>query len=144
MLFSWWFQGKSVILAASNIKYKGVEENRYKLTEDNAAAGMVAEPTPVVRPSLSVQEMRHCLMDAIYSSKDVDKLYSCLVILKGKPATEYRSKYRVKTEQNFLQSCHNSHLGMKQNILICRILIIGSINIRNLQEQLKQYQNGCN
>ena len=77
-----------------------MEENRYKLTEDNAAAGMVAEPTPVVRPSLSVQEMRHCLMDAIYSSKDVDKLYSCLVILKGKSATakEYRSKYRAKTD----------------------------------------------
>ena len=37
-------------------------------------------------------------MDAIYSSKDVDKLYSCLVILKGKPATEYRSKYRAKTD----------------------------------------------
>ena len=77
-----------------------MEENRYKLTEDNAAAGMVAEPTPVVRPSLSVQEMRHCLMDAIYSSKDVDKLYSCLVILNGKSATakEYRSKYRAKTD----------------------------------------------
>ena len=77
-----------------------MEENRYKLTEDNAAADMVAEPTPVVRPSLSVQEMRHCLMDAIYSSKDVDKLYSCLVILKGKTATakEYRSKYRAKTD----------------------------------------------
>ena len=77
-----------------------MEENRYKLTEDNAAAGMGAEPTPVVRPSLSVQEMRHCLMDAIYSSKDVDKLYSCLVILKGKSATakEYRSKYRAKTD----------------------------------------------
>ena len=77
-----------------------MEGNRYKLTEDNAAAGMVAEPTPVVRSSLSVQEMRHCLMDAIYSSKDVDKLYSCLVILKGKSATakEYRSMYRVKTD----------------------------------------------
>ena len=77
-----------------------MEGNRYKITEDNAAAGMVAEPTPVVRPSLSVQEMRHCLMDAIYSSKDVNKLYSCLVILKGKPATakEYRSKYRAKTD----------------------------------------------
>ena len=50
----------------------------------------------------------------------------------------------LRRMQNFLQSCHNSHLGMKQNILICRILIIGSINIRNLQEQLKQYQNGCN
>ena len=71
MLFSWWFQEKSVILAASNIKYKGMEENRYKITEDNAAAGMVAEPTPVVRPPLSVQEMRHSLMDAIYSSKDI-------------------------------------------------------------------------
>ena len=52
--------------------------NRYKITEDNAAAGMVAEPTPVVRPPLSVQEMRHCLMDVIYSSKDIDKLYTCL------------------------------------------------------------------
>ena len=50
-----------------------MEENRYKITEDNAAAGMVAEPTPTVRSSLSVQEMRHCLMDAIYSSKDVGK-----------------------------------------------------------------------
>ena len=39
-----------------------MEENRYKITEDNAAASMVAEPTPVVRPSLSVQEMRHSLM----------------------------------------------------------------------------------
>ena len=43
-----------------------MEGNKYKITEDNAAAGMVAEPTPVVRPPLSVQEMRHCLMDAIY------------------------------------------------------------------------------
>lgn len=50
----------------------------------------------------------------------------------------------LRRMQNFLQSCHNSHLGMKQNILICRILIIGSINIINLQEQLKQYPNGCN
>ena len=77
-----------------------MEGNKYKITEDNAAAGMVAEPTPVVRPPLSVQEIRHCLMDAIYSSKDIDKLYSCLVILKGKPATakEYRSKYRAKTD----------------------------------------------
>ena len=48
-----------------------MEENRYKITEDNAAAGMVAEPAPVVRPSLTVQEMRHSLMDAIYSSKDI-------------------------------------------------------------------------
>ena len=51
-----------------------MEGNRYKITEDNATAGMVAESTPVVRPSLSVQEMRHSLMDAIYSSKDIDKL----------------------------------------------------------------------
>ena len=58
---------------ASNIKYKGMEGNRY-------------------------QEMIHCLMDAIYSSKDVDKLYTCLVILNGKPAKEYRSKYRTKTD----------------------------------------------
>ena len=75
-----------------------MEGNRYKITEDNAAAGMVAEPTPTVRSSLSVQEMRHCLMDAIYSSKDIDKLYTCLVILNGKPVKEYRSKYRTKTD----------------------------------------------
>ena len=84
-------------MAASNIKYKSMEGNKYKITEDNAAAGMVAEPTPVVRSPLSVQEMRHCLMDAIYSSKDIDKLYSCLVILNGKPVKEYRSKYRTKS-----------------------------------------------
>ena len=75
-----------------------MEENRYKITEDNAAAGMVAEPAPVVMPSLTVQEMRHSLMDAIYSSKDIDKLYTCLVILNGKPAKGYRSKYRTKTD----------------------------------------------
>ena len=75
-----------------------MEGNRYKITEDNAAAGMVAEPTPTVSPSLSVQEMRHSLMDAIYSSKDIDKLYTCLVILNGKPSKEYRSKYRAKTD----------------------------------------------
>ena len=75
-----------------------MEGNRYKITEDNAAAGMVVEPTPVVRPPLSVQEMRLCLMDAIYSSKDIDKLYTCLVILNGKPVKEYRSKYRTKTD----------------------------------------------
>lgn len=75
-----------------------MEGNRYKITEDNAAAGMVAEPTPTVRSSLSVQEMRHCLMDAIYSSKDIDKLYTCLVILNGKSVNEYRSKYRTKTD----------------------------------------------
>ena len=75
-----------------------MEGNRYKITEDNAAAGMVAEPTPVVRPSLSVPDLRHCLMDAIYYYKDVDKLYYSLVILKGKPATEYRSKSRAKTD----------------------------------------------
>ena len=75
-----------------------MEENRYKITEDNAAASMVAEPTPVVRPSLSVQEMRHRLIDAIYSSKNIDKLYTCLVILNGKPVKEYHSKYRTKTD----------------------------------------------
>ena len=41
-----------------------MEGNRYKLTEDNAAAGMVAEPTPVVRPSLSVQE-RECKLNCV-------------------------------------------------------------------------------
>ena len=62
-------------MAASNIKYKSMEGNRYKITEDNAAAGMVAEPTPVVRPPLSVQEMRHSLMDAIYSSKEIGRAH---------------------------------------------------------------------
>ena len=76
-----------------------MEGNRYKITEDNAAAGMVAEPTPTVRSSLSVQEMRHCLMDAIYSSKDIDKLHTCLVILNSKSNNEYQSKYRTKTDE---------------------------------------------
>ena len=75
-----------------------MEENRYKIPEDKAMVGMAAEQTPAVRASLSVQEMRHCLMDAIYSSKDIDKLYTCLVILNGKPVKEYRSKYRTKTD----------------------------------------------
>ena len=75
-------------MAASNIKCNGMERHRYKITDDNATAGMVAEPTPTVRASLSVQEMRHCLMNAIYSSKDIDKLYTCLVILNGKPVKE--------------------------------------------------------
>ena len=113
-----------------------MEGNRYKITEDNAAAGMVAEPTPVVRSPLSVQEMRHCLMDAIYSSKDIDKLYTCLVILNGKPVKEYRSKYRTKTDAEL-----SAELSQ---FLICRILIIDNISIRSRQEQLKQYQNGCN
>ena len=42
------------------------------------------------------QEMIHCLMDAIYSCNGVDKLYSCVVILNGKPAIECRSKYCTK------------------------------------------------
>ena len=75
-----------------------MEENRYKIPEDKAMVGMAAEQTPAVRASLSVQEMRHCLIDAIYSSKDIDKLHTCLVILNSKSNNEYQSKYRTKTD----------------------------------------------
>ena len=76
-----------------------MEENRYKIPEDKAMVGMAAEPTPAVRASLSVQEMRPCLIDAIYSSKDIDKLHTCLVILNSKSNNEYQSKYRTKTDE---------------------------------------------
>lgn len=81
------------------IKCKSMEENRYKIPEDKAMVGMAAEQTPAVRTSLSVQEMRHCLIDAIYSSKDIDKLHTCLVILNSKSNNEYQSKYRTKTDE---------------------------------------------
>ena len=81
------------------IKCKSMEENRYKIPEDKAMVGMAAEQTPAVRASLSVQEMRHCLIDAIYSSKDIDKLHTCLVILNSKSNNEYQSKYRTKTDE---------------------------------------------
>ena len=81
------------------IKCKSMEENRYKIPEDKAMVGMAAEPTPAVRASLSVQEMRPCLIDAIYSSKDIDKLHTCLVILNSKSNKEYQSKYRTKTDE---------------------------------------------
>ena len=81
------------------IKCKSMEENRYKIPEDKAMVGMAGEPTPAVRASLSVQEMRHCLIDAIYSSKDIDKLHTCLVILNSKSNNEYQSKYRTKTDE---------------------------------------------
>lgn len=81
------------------IKCKSMEENRYKIPEDKAMVGMAAERTPAVRASLSVQEMRHCLIDAIYSSKDIDKLHTCLVILNSKSNNEYQSKYRTKTDE---------------------------------------------
>ena len=81
------------------IKCKSMEENRYKIPEDKAMVGMAAEQTPAVRVSLSVQEMRHCLIDAIYSSKDIDKLHTCLVILNSKSNNEYQSKYRTKTDE---------------------------------------------
>ena len=81
------------------IKCKSMEENRYKIPEDKAMFGMAAEQTPAVRASLSVQEMRHCLIDAIYSSKDIDKLHTCLVILNSKSNNEYQSKYRTKTDE---------------------------------------------
>ena len=80
------------------IKCKSMEENRYKIPEDKAMVGIAAEPTPAVRASLSVQEMRPCLIDAIYSSKDIDKLHTCLVILNSKSNNEYQSKYRTKTD----------------------------------------------
>lgn len=60
--------------------------------------GMVSEPVPHVGVSVPLQEMRHSLIDAIYSSTDVDKLYSCLVILNQLPKEVYRSKYRTKTD----------------------------------------------
>lgn len=81
------------------IKCKSMEENRYKIPEDKAMVSMAAEQTPAVRASLSVQEMRHCLIDAIYSSKDIDKLHTCLVILNSKSNNEYQSKYRTKTDE---------------------------------------------
>ena len=81
------------------VKCKSMEENRYKIPEDKAMVGMAAEQTPAVRASLSVQEMRHCLIDAIYSSKDIDKLHTCLVILNSKSNNEYQSKYRTKTDE---------------------------------------------
>ena len=81
------------------IKCKSMEENRYKIPEDKAMVGRAAEQTPAVRASLSVQEMRHCLIDAIYSSKDIDKLHTCLVILNSKSNNEYQSKYRTKTDE---------------------------------------------
>ena len=81
------------------IECKSMEENRYKIPEDKAMVGMAAEQTPAVRASLSVQEMRHCLIDAIYSSKDIDKLHTCLVILNSKSNNEYQSKYRTKTDE---------------------------------------------
>ncbi len=75
-----------------------MEEKKYRMP-DNDTVDMVAEPAPAVRHSLSVQEMRHNLMDAIYSSSDIDKLYTCLVILNNKSTKPYRSKYRSKTDE---------------------------------------------
>ena len=60
--------------------------------------GMASEPLPYVGVSVPLQEMRHNLIDAIYSSHDIDKLYSCLVILNQLPTDSYRSKYRTKTD----------------------------------------------
>ena len=59
---------------------------------------MVSEPPPHVGVSVSIQEVRHSLIDAIYSSHDVEKLHSCLVILNQLPNETYRSKYRTKTD----------------------------------------------
>lgn len=125
------------------IKCKSMEENRYKIPEDKAMVGMAAEPTPAVRASLSVQEMRHCLIDAIYSSKDIDKLHTCLVILNSK-SNNVRVSIVLRRMKHLLQNCRSSLLGMKRSILICRMLIIDSISTRNLQKSLKLYQNGCN
>jgi len=60
--------------------------------------GMASELAPHVGVSVPLQEMRHNLIDAIYSSHDVEKLYSCLVILNQLPKEAYRSKYRTKTD----------------------------------------------
>lgn len=60
--------------------------------------GLVSEPTPNVGVSVPIQEVRHSLIDAIYSSSDVEKLYSCLVFLNQLPNETYRSKYRTKTD----------------------------------------------
>ncbi len=83
------------------LKTKNMDmEKRYKLPNDNGeATGMVAEPIPAAGMSLSVQEMRHHLIDAVNSSKDVEKLYTCLVILNSKSTAGYRSKYREKTDE---------------------------------------------
>lgn len=59
---------------------------------------MVSEPAPHARVSIPIQEMRHSLIDAIYSSHDAEKLYSCLVILGQLPKETYRSKYRTKSD----------------------------------------------
>ena len=76
-----------------------MEDNRYKLPDSDTGLAMAAEPAPAVRAALSVQEMRHSLIDAIYSSKDIEKLHTCLVILNNKPANGYHSKYRSKTDE---------------------------------------------
>ena len=69
---------------------------------DKAMVGMAAEPTPAVRASLSVQEMRHCLIDAIYSSKDIDKLHTCLVILNSKSNKHKKSPKVIKAVSKWL------------------------------------------
>jgi len=77
-----------------------MKENKYELPDDSLTANVVAEPAPTaVEHSLSVQKVRHTLIDAIYSSEDVDKLYMCLVILNGKSMKTYQSKYRTKTDE---------------------------------------------
>ena len=74
-------------------------EKRYELPcSDGKTAGMVAEPAPTAGTFLSVQEMRHHLIDAVNSSKDMEKLYTCLVILNSKSTAGYHSKYRDKTD----------------------------------------------
>lgn len=76
-----------------------MEEKKYEIPEDCEVADVVSEPMPAMRTALSVQDVRHSLMDAIYSSSDVDKLYTCLVILKDKSNKAYHSKYRTKTDE---------------------------------------------
>ncbi len=76
-----------------------MEENKYKIPEDYTAADVVAEPMPAMSSALSIRKMRHSLMDAIYSSSDVDKLYTCLVILSDRQKKAYHSKYRTKTDE---------------------------------------------
>lgn len=75
---------------------ENIMEQKKRIIDEHV--GMVSEPAPHVGVSVPLQEMRHSLVDAIYSSCDVEKLYSCLVILNQLPKNEYRSKYRTKTD----------------------------------------------
>ncbi len=76
-----------------------MNNDKYKVPNDGIVVDVVAEAAPAVRSAMSVQEIRHNLMDAISMSSDIDKLNSCLVILNGKSKDVYKSKYRTKTDE---------------------------------------------